>query len=248
MWIKELAAQNLELTYNNEEVNTAPGYVFTLPNKHSVDFDITPEWMMYNDIGRLSKHRARINIENILNKSVQDRRWADVHHYITSYGGRMTCMCCGKVIDYHQAEQNVFCEDCEPVLTCSCCGEVISESTACYFVESDSPYCEDCFNDLVEYDSLTEEPYMSDNTAYIYWRLGTSVYGGPVYSSECIRIGDTYGNAYQRFARVQPKIDPDDIFCRYYLETQDFYSVDEALDLFFNGTSLSEVLASCDIV
>lgn len=248
MWIKELAATNLGLIYNSEEVNVAPDHVFTLPDDTTVDFDITPEWMMYNDIGRLSKHRARINIDKVINASTGDKKWPLLRHYVTSYGGRMTCMCCGRVVDHNQVEHNVFCDSCETVLTCACCNDVISEANAFYFVNRDVPYCEYCFNDTVEYDSLTEEPYCDEDITYIYWRLGMNSNGDDVYSDECIKIGNTHGYAYSHFARIQPKLDPDDMFGRYYLETQDFYSLDEATELFFNGASLSEVLADYEVI
>ena len=63
MWIKELAEKNLGWTYDNDEINIQE----TIPWENDADmcFRFYPGKYMYNDIGTLEKHRARINRQKL---------------------------------------------------------------------------------------------------------------------------------------------------------------------------------------
>ena len=64
MWIKELAHNNLNWDYDDDEINLQDSNSIPF-NEGDLCFRVYPEGYMYNDIGTLEKHRARINREKI---------------------------------------------------------------------------------------------------------------------------------------------------------------------------------------
>ena len=275
MWIKELAAKNLGWTYDDEEINTKPDVANPLqdtPDLDSVYFDIETNMFMYQDLGRLAKHRGRMNSAKVREMAYvtefPSNPWDDMaeryvkRFYRSSYGGVATCMCCGKELPENQNTQNVYCPQCESVLRCCCCGEVLSHEYAFSLANSDDVYCEDCFNDVASYDSLTQEPYLDEDLTFVYWLLGIDPETNePIFAPTPLRVFDAkHNDVYHNIFSHLPRHVFDDLDGypfrgeTWFIETSDIKDYQTAIDIFFEDDwhlrdkNLAEILAEYSLI
>ena len=217
MWIKELAQKNLGWEYNDVEVNVNGEYK---ENDDEVNlFRIRTGHYMYNDIGTLNLHRARVNIRD-LHKRADANDDVDYDQYIPrgktytntifnlNYGGKTTCMCCGAEIGYAENRSNsVLCFDCERTQICPCCGEYFEGEG--YIISSyDDPICWNCYDYECETDDLTDEKEYRGSLAELHFCLGFKDDGTPVFYDRTIFTLDPseYTNfEYQRLFNAEPK-------------------------------------------
>ena len=210
MWIKELAAQNLNWTYDNKEVNISEN-VNTKEKPIYLLYEAGT--FMYNDIGTLPLHRGRINLEKILNNSsiqeVKKDKNKDIWSYFLDvpYGGEATCMCCGCIIDPDNASEDaVFCNDCDNVSRCACCGEPIRRSELYWVDEYDSPICEYCWENESSYDAFEyDSTHLISNMEDISLLLGYDENGNKVwydYTVYCYQ--PQYNPGYQEAFYEEP--------------------------------------------
>lgn len=257
MWIKELAENNLGWTYDDIEYNNDRGTPNELPHeirhpggKYVKYLKLWPEpySLMYNDFGRMPIHRARVNpqkiipqLENFLINA--DKQSGD---YFFSYGDRATCMCCGKVLNDDQAASNVFCDICDPIFYCKECGAPIHPDAACYFEDSDDPYCQVCYEEYATTDAITEDVYHRDNMTQLFLLLGKDSNGEEIYAPQSI---DVYKPEYaSQFCR-QVNYDSDN-HC-WYITLADLVDIDD-ISLFMtwedSGKTLRQILAERKLI
>ena len=191
-WIKQLAKDNWHINYDVDGDITDNGdsvyvnstkYVFT--NSHNVKVGFCPcvKWgLMYNDIGTLSRHRVLLNTE-ALQKEADNILREDADITIELAGsGPDECMWCGSSIwdganddDDDTVTSFVICFNCNGGgrrAHCACCGD------RCYvddmiYVESLCDYmCEDCYNEHIIRDDITDIEYYDDNMTTINLAFG----------------------------------------------------------------------------
>ena len=237
MWIKELAHNNLDWDYDNDEINvndTNP-----IPFKDGdLSFHIQPECYMYNDFGTLDKHRARINREKIGNykltewQTPRDSKW----HYMLelSYGGNATCMWCGKSIAEYDKENFVFCERCEKGLVCACCGDYIRNGDERYDIEDfDGPICQDCMEYECGLDDITEETHLNNNLSYVRWLIGYNENDKPIFWDFGINVYEPQDNEeYKQIFHEPPHFLKDGYRLIDYITLDDVKDYDAFEDLF----------------
>lgn len=178
MWLKELAYSNLGWSYNDEELNVQDCYNIDDENFYSIT--PAPTYFMYGDVGTLSKHRMRVNLDKLRQKcekssddgfydscmlDYNSHKW---HHiYTIPYGGAGTCMCCGGSLEEEENMTSmVLCQDCSPCTRCACCGEIIYDEDDMYTVEDCDGYiCENCWENNVIFDDITQCAYLNDDSA-----------------------------------------------------------------------------------
>lgn len=192
MWIKELAHNNLNWDYDNDEINLQD--TTSIPfNEGDLCFRVYPEGYMYNDIGTLDKHRARINrekigkYENITHwLTPSDEKW----HYMLElpYGGKATCMWCGREFNDPDREEFVFCDNCDPSTRCSYCGNYMREEDGYYIEDYDGLICSECLDYECGIDDLTDETHINSNLDYIEWLIGYDEDNNPIFYDEGIWV------------------------------------------------------------
>ncbi len=217
MWIKELAQKNLGWEYDDIEANTNGEYI---ENDDEVNmFRIRTGSYMYNDLGTLNLHRARVNICDLRKRAIKED---DVYidEYIPRgkthtqvifnlrYGGQATCMCCGAKVGYAENRSNsVLCFDCERTQICPCCGEYYEGEG--YIISSyDEPVCWNCYDYECETDDLTDEKEYHGALIDLHFCLGFDDNDKPIFYDKTIHTLDPceYSNfEYQRLFNAKPK-------------------------------------------
>jgi hypothetical protein len=257
MWIKDLAAQNLGWTYDNEEINMVEKYDNPQVCTEKICFNLNTEAYMYKDFGRMDIHRGRMNIQKVIEATQE--RWESTHkpntrYFDTSYGGIATCMWCGRPISGSANENHVLCPACEPVMYCACCGEVLSSRSVRYFDDDDTPYCEECFADKSVEDALSGDYINTDDAMLIYWKLGEDEEGENIYYCNSIYIHESMvgTRVYENYFKQAPHRAPDWGNC-YYVTTDDFTDVNETMNLFVqsyseNPPTLQTILADYSLI
>lgn len=193
MWIKELAKQNLNWEYNNEEINVISDLT-PEDNERSVLLTFTPGTFMYKDMGTLPIHRGRVNFEKLLDTKLYDIEDGPAYgkNKMTTfvnipYGGEATCMCCGKLRytdeEIEGLENSVFCTDCEEIPRCAHCGSPLYSNNEMYYVdEYDSAICEACWEDESAFDSFAyDDAHLISNMTEISLLLGFDAEEKPVF-------------------------------------------------------------------
>lgn len=217
MWIKELAQKNLGWEYNDTEVNINDEYK---ENDDEINlFRIRSGYYMYNDIGTLNLHRARVNIRDLYKRAENND---DVKYdqyfprgqkkastiFNLRYGGKATCMCCGaKIKDLENRSNSVLCSDCERTQICPCCGEYFEGEG--YIISSyEDPICWTCYDYECENDDLTDEREYHGSLIELRFCLGFKEDGTPVFYDEPIftlNPFDYINFEYQRLFSEAPK-------------------------------------------
>ena len=198
MWIKELAANNLGWTYDNDEVNVASAIPFD--NTHDLYINFYQDTYMYNDLGTLDKHRGRVNREKI-GKYKDKREWEDgvqhLHYGIdVPIGGRATCVWCGRDIEDRDRDNAVMCFRCDNSRYCAYCGEYISNRELYYIDDLEDPICYGCYEYECSVDDLTNEVHLTSNMSYIYFRFDDGSFS---HDSMCVYMpedNDAYLNCF----------------------------------------------------
>lgn len=172
MWLKELAQDNLGWEYGNEEINVAKPFLCD-DNGDEIALSYDAGVYMYNDIGTLSKHRARVNVNKLIDFGRKSHcfteyqeKGKDTWRYFIDvpYGGSATCMNCGCYMERGEAlAESVLCENCDDSYRCPCCGERMSPDFGYYVEECEGPICENCYENDCGIDTFTEESHFADN-------------------------------------------------------------------------------------
>ena len=216
MWLKELAQENLGWEFDDVEINAATEYV--VDNKHYL-FKFRTSDYMYNDFGTLKKHRARVNIRDLMNRAENYddvkvteftlNKMPNEYNIIfdLKYGGKMTCMCCGDYIPFYDNHTNgVLCHNCENTQYCPCCGEYYEGEG--YFISSfEDPICYGCFEYDCEQDDLSGDREYNNSLIDIHFAVGFEPDGTPIFHDNIIRTLDTntFENySYQKLFTKQP--------------------------------------------
>ena len=204
MWLKELAAKNLDWEYEPEEVNVKSEINMTNIPEHEEDelyLSFDPTQYMYNDMGTLPVHRGRINKKILFKESMYARtestnsRTNITSFFITiPYGGQATCMCCGRPFDGENQSSMVFCMDCDNVRVCACCGDVLDDGEGFYVEDIDDYYCENCWCDNCSTDPLTDESHLNDNMVEVKLLLGYDENQEPVVHESSMWVYDPEEN------------------------------------------------------
>ena len=139
------------------------------------------------------------------------------HLYTIPYGGRATCMRCGRFIDeYEDRSSLVLYENCAPGTKCACCGRWISDEEMFYADNCDEPICADCWDNETILDNLSERVYLDgDSNLYeLHWAPVTddtgdvklNRYNDPVFYYRSIMVYDHESNAsYNAIFNAPPK-------------------------------------------
>lgn len=207
MWIKELARDNLNLDFDDDEINVNENNKTDLTDKITLNFSFETGKYMYNDVGTLQKHRARINKESLLDRLIHndvydnyytDDRKNNIRNYTVCvpYGGMATCVCCGAWLSDDESS-TVVCHDCEPGYYCVCCGDYIYDTRSMVWISDyDSPICESCYEKECAPDDLTEETHAFHNMETLRWMLGYDSTGRPIYYGRYLNVYDFNCDAY----------------------------------------------------
>lgn len=247
MWIKELAYNNLNWDYDNDEINLQD--TTSIPfNEGDLCFRVYPEGYMYNDIGTLDKHRARINrekigkYENITHWfAPSDEKW----HYMLElpYGGKATCMWCGREFSDPDREEFVFCENCDPFTHCSCCGNYMKEEDGYYIEDYDSLICPECLDYECGIDDLTDETHLSINLNYIEWLIGYDKNNDPIFYDGGIYVYLPKENyKYQALFSNLPKTIKRHYTYHQYITTDDIIDKNEFEEVFRLDDNIENII------
>lgn len=208
MWIKELAEKNLGWKYDDIEINIADAYLSedNIENR----FSVSTSAYMYDDIGTLDLHRARINLRDLhkraSNKEIQlidylTRDGQEVNLFTINYGGKMTCMCCGDDIQFiEDRSTNVFCLGCEAQLVCPLCGDYYEPEQGIEVSAFDKPICYHCYDTDCYLDDLSEDYEYMDSLVEIRVCLGRD------YNRQLVFYSQTFNT-----------LNPDDYFNENYM-------------------------------
>ena len=246
MWIKELASKNLGWTYDDDEINIQE----TIPFKDSdLSFRIYTDGYMYNDIGTLDKHRARINREKI-GKYENITHWyvpsEDKWHYMLEipYGGKSTCMWCGQEINGTDREESVLCDSCDMGICCAYCGDYISKRNCFYIDDFDNPICENCLEYECGIDDLTEDSHLISNLIYIKWKIGEDERGEPIFFNNGFSTYlPEYNDSYKNIFKNPPKTYKHNYCINYYITTDDIIDRNQFKDIFMLDDTIDNVIA-----
>lgn len=202
-WLKELALKNWNINYDISGVICDNCSEILDENKNAYEIcldDIAftirlhANWnFMYDDLGTIKEHMVLANSTGLknffkVNDDSHNPYYQSVNYEIQA-SGEASCMWCGDYIDpddggYEDECNNVvFCSHCaEYAYTsgCSCeyCGERHVELT--YIEDLDSYLCEDCIDEHLVRDSITERAMWDDQCLEVYLALGTDKEGKTV--------------------------------------------------------------------
>lgn len=164
-WLKELAETNCEWEFKKFDVvkykyNRPYGEIIPIDGKELPGNFTVKFWThkMYNDFGAL-EYQTGVFSDRDTNDSLY-------------YSGPSQCMGCGDIDDYNINEpQDLACTDCLPddyYMYCTCCGERLYEDDAWYSPYGDDVYCESCYYDTFDTDTLTGCDADIDNLTRVY--------------------------------------------------------------------------------
>lgn len=203
-WIKQLAKDNWHINYDVDgdiTDNGEPVYVYNkkyvLTNSHNVKVGVSPyvKWgLMYNDIGTLSRHKVLLNTMALQQET--DSILCDDEDITVELAGSGydECIWCGNSI-WHGTDDDdddavasfVICYNCSGGsrrARCACCGDRLNIDDM-YYVENLGDYmCEDCYNEHIIRDDITDTEYYDENMTTIYLAFGK------VQETDCAVIHD----------------------------------------------------------
>ena len=147
--------------------------------------------IMYNDfcsgltgVGVISREAFKNFMENDESRVIELAYGKDHTH----------CAACGSVVydmedrdyDCDDSRPKLLCDECEPMRRCCECGRIIY-GDYCHYDDNGEMYCEDCYNDLYEYDVVAQrDDYREDMVEFNinFNKVSGSVYYGMTNLSE----------------------------------------------------------------
>ena len=241
MWIKELAQKNLGWEYDNDEINIQD----TIPWENDTDmcFHFSSGQYMYNDIGTLEIHRARINRQKLGKYDLTEWMTKDnKQHYMAEiyFGGQATCMWCGQDINEQGRENAVMCSDCDSGKFCVYCGALIRGEDYGYVDDIEGPLCLTCYYEECGDDDLSGARYLIDDLTPIYWVVDFDENNEPIRGvDDCSVFYHFYGYLpnmdncyYSKIFKNNPKLYKDNWTIYHYITLDDVIDLEAFLDLF----------------
>ena len=163
-WLKELAETNCEWEFKKFDVikykyNRHYGEIEPIDGKVLPGNFTVRLWThkMYNDFGALDYQTGVFS----------DRDTVDSIYY----SGPSQCMGCGDIEEHIYEPQDLACGMCLPDdyhTYCTCCGDRIYDDDVWYSPSGDDVYCEACYYDTFDTDTLTGSDAYIDDLARVY--------------------------------------------------------------------------------
>jgi len=236
MWIKELAHNNLNWDYDNDEINMKE--TINWNENDDMCFRFYTNLYMYNDFGTLDNHSGRINrqklgkYQRITEWKTTDNKW----HFMAEfpYGGEATCMWCGEPIENTGREDAVMCISCDGGIYCSCCGNYIPSNNIYYITDCDDPFCENCFDYECDDDSITGNRYLTGDLTLIKLLIDYDFDEiKPIFYHNYIYVFEPeFNTEYKKIFSVPPRVYKHGYCNEYYVQPNDIIDINVAKEIF----------------
>ena len=163
-WNKEF--EKVCLSALNELAHNNLGWESFDPTYHNIDFDNGYAGETYYTIPTTEN---KIHMQIYTNNMYNDLRYN--HHLAIlpynpfnidiTYSGEAECMCCGEKTDGYNSEEYIVCDKCDNSQYCTWCDERCHADEG--WVIDGQFICNNCYDDAVANDVLTEEPHLKKN-------------------------------------------------------------------------------------